>query len=191
MIQSSVNSFGDIVVAGNSSAMNIGDLAFIAMNAVHQAMIAFVGQNVGAKQWDRLKKIILIGCLQVSLLGLACSGFIALFGKQLLSLYTPGEEEVIAYGVLRLNYILPLYFACGLMDTLVAAQRGMGTSLIPMLASVLGICGFRLVWLYTIFAQHRTLEVLYLSYPVSWALTAIVQAIFCTMVYRNLIRKEQ
>lgn len=190
MIQSSVNSFGDIVVAGNSSAMNIGDLAFIAMNAVHQAMIAFVGQNVGGKQWDRLKKIILIGCLQVSLLGIACSGFIALFGKQLLSLYTPGEEEVIAYGVLRLNYILPLYFACGLMDTLVAAQRGMGTSLIPMLASVFGVCGFRLVWLYTIFAQHRTLEVLYLSYPVSWALTAIVQALFCTMVYRNLIKKN-
>ncbi len=190
MIQSSVNSFGDVVVAGNSSAVNIGDLAFIAMNAVHQTMLAFVGQNVGARKWDRLKKIIFTGCFQVVILGFACSGLIALFGEQMLSLYTPGETEVISYGLLRLKYILPLYFACGLMDTLVASQRGMGSSFVPMLSSVIGVCGFRLVWLFTVFASHRTLEVLYLSYPVSWALTAVVQALSCGIVYKKLIKEK-
>ena len=191
LIQSSVNSFGDIVVAGNSSAANIGDLAFIAMNAVHQTMIAFVGQNVGAKKWDRLKKIIYTGCFQVTVLGVACSSVIAMFGHPLLALYTPGEEEVISYGLLRLKYILPLYFACGLMDVLCASQRGMGTSVVPMIASVLGVCGIRIAWIFTVFSSFRTLEVLYLSYPVSWALTAIVQVIFCIMVYKNLIKKEK
>lgn len=189
MVQSSVNGFGDIVVAAKSSAGNIDSFVYTSMNGMAQAMIPFVGQNVGAGNWKRIKKIILTGCLQVTILGIACSSLIAVFKEPLLALYTPGETEVIAYGSLMLRFILPLYFCCGLMDTLVCAQRGMGTSLAPMLAAILGVCGVRLGWIFTVFAAHKSLEVLYLSYPVSWVLTATVQAIFCTVVYKNMMKR--
>lgn len=189
MVQSSVNGFGDIVVAAKSSAGNIDSFVYTSMNGMAQAMIPFVGQNVGAGNWKRIKKIILTGCLQVTILGIACSSLIAVFKEPLLALYTPGETEIIAYGSLMLRFILPLYFCCGLMDTLVCAQRGMGTSLAPMLVAILGVCGVRLGWIFTVFAAHKSLEVLYLSYPVSWVLTATVQAIFCTVVYKNMMKR--
>ena len=191
IIQSSVNSFGSIVIAGDSAAANIGNLSFIAMNAVHQSMITFVGQNVGAGKMERIKKIILTGCFQVTVIGIVSSAILYLFGRHLLSLYVPGEEEVIGYGMLRLKYVMPLYFACGVMDVLVGAQRGMGTSLVPMFASILGVCGIRIGWIFTVFVAMRILETLYLSYPVSWAVTAAIQAVLCCVVYKNLKKKRQ
>ncbi|MBR5152685.1 MAG: MATE family efflux transporter [Clostridia bacterium] len=189
LVQTAVNGFGDAVVAGNAAAGNIGDIVYIVMNAVHQTMITFVGQNVGAGNIKRVKKIILTGCLQVTIIGIFFSIILGAFGRPLLTLYVPGEEEVIAYGITRLWYLLPLYFTCGLMDVLVGAQRGMGTSLVPMFASILGVCGIRIGWILVVFASVHTLESLYLSYPVSWIVTAIIQAILCCWVYKKT--KEQ
>ncbi len=188
IVQSSVNGFGDAVVAGNAAASNIGDLVFVVMNAVHQAMITFVGQNVGAGKLERVKKTILTGCFQVTVIGIFFSALLWVLGNPLLHLYTT-EPEVLGYGILRLKYILPFYFACGIMDVFVGAQRGMGTSLVPMFASILGVCGIRIVWIFTLFASIHTLEMLYLSYPASWVATAFIQGILCIWVYQKL-KKE-
>jgi len=186
IIQSSVNGFGDAVVAGNAAAANIGDLVYVVMNAVHQAMITSVGQNVGAANLQRVKKCIFTGCFQVTVIGILFSAVLGYFGEPLLRLYAPEAEDVIGYGIVRLTYMLPLYFTCGLMDVLVGAQRGMGTSLVPMFASILGVCGIRIGWIFTVFASVHTQEALYLSYPASWVVTAIIQAMLCTWVYKRI-----
>lgn len=145
LIQSSINTFGSIVVAGNSASANIEGFAYTAMNATHQSMLTFVGQHIGAKKISRIKKVISLGCLQVFIIGVISSGLLLLFARPLLSLYAPGREAVINSGVNRLIVILSLYFLCGLMETIVGATRGMGESLKPMIVSILGVCGIRIL----------------------------------------------
>lgn len=190
LIQSSVNSFGDVVVAGNSAAVNIGSLVFAVTGSIHQAMITFVGQNVGAGRRERLKKIMVTGCLQTMVITIGISGLLALFGRQLLELYVPGEEEVISYGLLRLQFMVPAYFIYGIMEVLVGSQRGMGNSFRTMIASILGICIFRVLWIYTVFARIPTLESLYISYPISWILTALGQLVLCRMTYKKTVQNR-
>ncbi len=191
LIQSSINGFGSQAIAGNSAASNVEGFTYIAMNSFHQSMLTFVGQNVGAKKINRLKKIILTGCAQVTIVGIVL-GFVCLFfGNSLLNLYTPGDNEVIAYGLKRMSIILPTYFTCGIMDVIVGALRGMGSSLVPMIVTVVGVCGLRIVWIHTVFEKIPTLECLYTSYPVSWVITAAVNALLCIYIARKLIRKNQ
>jgi len=186
LIQSSVNSFGSAAVAGNSASANIESFSYVAMNAMHQAVTTYVGQNVGAKKLERVKKIIITACVQVTINGISLSGILLIFDHPLLSLYVPGNEEVIALGALRMKYILLTYFICGVMDTLVGALRGMGTSFLPMLASVFGVCVLRVVWVFTVFQKYHTLQSLYISYPISWLITTIIQAVLTVIVLRSL-----
>ena len=189
LIQSSVNSFGSIAMAGNTAAQNLEGFVYTAMNALHQTCISFTGQNYGAKQYKRMGKILLIcqGCVIV--VGVLMGTGVYLAGGTLLKLYSP-DPEVIQYGMLRLSYICTTYALCGMMDVMVGSLRGMGYSIMPMLVSLTGACLFRIVWIMTIFKAHHSLEILYVSYPFSWGLTFAAH-LLCFLVVYGRIRRQK
>lgn len=184
LIQSSVNSFGSIAMAGNTAGVNVEGFVYTAMNAFHQTTVSFTGQNLGARQYKRITRILLECLLMVTVVGVVMGNGAVLFGQQILGLYSQ-DAEVIAYGIHRLEMICTLYCLCGIMDVLCGSLRGMGYGIMPMIVSLLGACVFRVVWIYTIFAWMPTLTVLYLSYPISWALTAAVHVICFLIVKRK------
>ena len=189
LIQSSVNSFGSIAMAGNTAAQNLEGFVYTAMNALHQTCISFTGQNYGAKQYKRMGKILLIcqGCVIV--VGVLMGTGVYLAGGTLLKLSSP-DPEVIQYGMLRLSYICTTYALCGMMDVMVGSLRGMGYSIMPMLVSLTGACLFRIVWIMTIFKAHHSLEILYVSYPISWGLTFAAH-LLCFLVVYGRIRRQK
>ena len=189
LIQSSVNSFGSIAMAGNTAAQNLEGFVYTAMNALHQTCISFTGQNYGAKQYKRMGKILLIcqGCVIV--VGVLMGTGVYLAGGTLLKLYSP-DPEVIQYGMLRLSYICTTYALCGMMDVMVGSLRGMGYAVMPMLVSLTGACLFRIVWIMTIFKAHHSLEILYVSYPISWGLTFAAH-LLCFLVVYGRIRRQK
>lgn len=190
LIQSSVNSFGSVAMAGNSAAANLEGFVYTSMNTFHQTAVSFTGQNYGARQYKRIGRILLYCVIGVTAVGLVMGNFFYLFGHQLLSLYSP-EPEVIAFGLRRLLYICCPYFLCGLMDTMVGTLRGMGYSVMPMLVSLSGACLLRIIWIYTVFRQFRSLEILYISYPFTWLVTLAVHFICFMVVYRKLMKKTE
>jgi len=187
LIQSSVNSFGDVLMSGNAASQNIEGFLYVAMNSFHQTAVNFIGQNVGAKQYSRVKKIVWIclGCVLV--LGAAMGTLICTFGENLLSIYITDSAEAISWGLVRLNIICMFYFLCGLMDVSTGALRGMGASVSPMIISVLGVCGIRIGWIATIFQIPRfhTPQSLYFSYIVSWTITFLIQMFAFMKIYRK------
>lgn len=189
LIQSSVNSFGSIAMAGNTAGSNIEGFVYTSMNSFYQAAISFCGQNYGAKKYKRVGKVLLICEGLVIAVGLIMGNGVYLFGGTLLKLYTT-DAEVIRYGILRMAYICIPYFLCGMMDVIVGALRGIGYSVMPMLVSLTGACLFRVVWIYTVFSRFRTLPCLYISYPISWGLTFAVHLICFMVVYKRLLKKE-
>ena len=178
VIQSAINSFGAIAVAGNSAAANIEGFVYMAMNAFYQATISFTSQNFGAKKKDRINKILFAGQVYVVATGLILGSLAVFFGKELLGIYST-SPEVIAAGMVRLQYICKVYFLCGIMDVFVGALRGIGYSIMPMIVSLLGACGLRLLWLATVFQipQYHTQDIIYLSYPITWGITFTVHAL--------------
>mgnify|MGYP001231953642 FL=1 len=191
LIQSSVNSFGSDVMAGNSAASNIEGFIYVSMNSIYNTALTFTGQNVGAKKYDRINRILVICLLTVLSIGLGM-GFIALIlDEQLLGIYAPNNTEVIKYGIIRLNIIARTYFLCGMMEVMVGMLRGMGKSLMPMIVSVLGVCGTRITWILLIFAQNRDLTMLYVSYPVSWFATFAFHFITFLIIKKRVVAKEK
>ena len=187
IIQSSINSFGKIVMSGNAAAGNIEGFVYVCMNAFSQTAVNFVGQNVGAQRYDRAKKS-LFNCLGCTVaVGLVTSMLAYGFAPQLLSIYITDSAEAVSYGVLRMSVVCFTYVLCGLMDVTTGALRGMGASVVPMIISVLGVCGIRLGWIFTIFQipQFHTPWWLYVSYPVSWAVTFVAQLIAFIHVYKK------
>ena len=188
LIQSSVNSFGSIAMAGNTTAQNIEGFIYTAMNAVYQTNLSFTSQNYGGRKFSRINRITLtcVGVVTVVglVLGLACYGA----GEFLVGIYS-SDPEVIQYGLTRLSVFGMTYFICGIMDTMVGAIRGLGYSILPMCVSLTGACAFRIVWIYTIFQWNRSLMTLYLSYPASWIVTATAHMI-CFIVIRRKLPKE-
>lgn len=189
LIQSSVNSFGSVAMAGNTAGSNIEGFVYTAMNAFHQAAISFSGQNYGARKYKRIKNVLLICELLVLTVGALMGGLAYLFAGSLLRIYTV-DPEVIQYGILRMGIICVPYFLCGMMDVAVGALRGMGYAIMPMLVSLTGACLLRVVWIYTIFQRYHTLKCLYISYPVSWGLTFAVHMVCFLIVYRKLLKKD-
>ena len=187
LIQSSVNSFGDIFMSGNAAAGNIEGFAYVSINAFSQTAVNYVGQNVGARQYKRVGRIVGICLACVVVVGLTVGIIGYSLGEQLLSIYITDSPEAIAYGMIRLSYICLPYFLCGLMDVSTGALRGMGASIAPMVISVLGVCGLRVAWIYTVFQipQFHTPQCLYLSYIVSWSATFLIQIIAFIRIYRR------
>lgn len=188
LIQSSVNSFGAIAMAGNTAAANIEGFVYTSMNAVYQTALSFTSQNFGARKFDRLTRVLLYCLGLVTAVGVVMGGGAVLIGRQLLGIYS-SDPEVIRYGLTRMRYICTLYFLCGLMDTMVGGIRGIGYSIMPMLVSLTGACALRIVWIFTIFVMYRSLDTLYLSYPVTWTITFLAHVV-CYIVVRRKMAKQ-
>lgn len=185
VIQSSVNTFGEIVVAGSAAASNIEGFVYMAMNALHQAAISFTSQNVGAGKHERINKILLTAQFYVIVVGLVMGLTVVAFGEPLLSLYNK-DPEVIAAGMVRLKIIVTLYFLCGMMDVMVGSLRGLGYAIMPMIVSLIGACLLRIVWLAVFFPmeQFHSIEMIYITYPVSWIITFFAHVV-CFLIVRR------
>ena len=185
LIQSSVNSFGSIAMAGNTAAQNIEGFIYNAMVAVYQANLSFTSQNYGAGKFSRINRIMFICSGVVSVVGFSIGVLAYGAGTSLLSIYS-SDPEVIAYGMTRLQIIGLTYFTCGIMDTMVGSIRGIGYSVLPMLVSLTGACLFRIIWIFTIFQWSHTLLTLYISYPASWVLTATAHIVCFFLIRKKL-----
>lgn len=183
LIQSSINTFGYVVIAGNTASSNIEGFVYTSMNAVYQTSLSFTSQNMGAGHFKRVDKVLLECLALVSVVGLLLGNGAYLLGRQLLGIYSP-DPEVITYGLYRMGVVAVTYFLCGIMDVLSGSIRGLGYSILPMIVSLTGACLLRVVWIMTIFQIYHTQFSLYLSYPVSWVLTAVTHLI-CYLVVRK------
>ncbi len=191
LIQSSINSFGDVFISGNSAASNIEGFQYSSMYAFHQTAVNYIGQNVGAKQYDRARRSlrICLGCVLV--LGITMSVLIYSFGPQLLSIYITDSSQAITDGMIRLSIVCVAYALCGMMDVTTGALRGMGSAVAPMLIAILGVCGFRVMWIYTVFQipAFHTPQSIYVSYPISWAVCLIAELTAYRIVYKKHTKK--
>ena len=188
LLQSSVNSFGSIAMAGYTAANNVLGFLYASVNAVTQACMSFTSQNYGAGKYKRMDRV-LLDCLILSV-GIAgvLGGGAYLFGEQLMRVYTQ-DASVIASGLEILAITTVPYFLCGIMDLFPGALRGMGYSAVPMVLSVIGTVGVRILWIYVLFPQHRSLYFLFVSYPASWLLTILMQVVCFSFVRKKCLKK--
>ena len=191
IIQSSINWFDSpTIVAGNTAASNVDGYVYTAQNALYHTALTFVGQNIGAKKYDRVKKAILYSLICVVVVGVVLGMLVFLFGEQLLGIFTD-SSEIIDAGMTRLAIMGTLYFLCGTMEVGSGVLRGLGKSVTSMVISLIGACVLRLAYIYTIFEVFRTTTVLYLSYPISWILTTAVLFLFAFIELNRLKRHDR
>ena len=183
-IQAGVNSFDSLMVKGNSAAANADALIYDAMAAFYMACASFMSQNYGAGKVDRVKKSYLISLAYSFGVGLVLGGTLMLFGRGFLALFTT-EPAVIDAGMKRVSVMAMAYCISAFMDCTIAASRGLGKTVVPTIIVVMGSCVFRVVWVYTIFAQIHTIPSLYLLYPCSWALTAVAEMVYFVGSYKK------
>ena len=197
LIQSSINSFDSAVMAGSGAAANIEGFVYMAMVSLYQAALTFSGQNWGAGRVDRVKRVMWLCLASVAVIGLALGLTVLLFGEPLLSLYLSAgddpalHERIIRAGLTRMSVILPTYWICGMMDTMVGQLRGVGVSFLPMAVSLTGACLLRIVWIFTVFAANPTEQILYLSYPVTWTVTFAAHLVSWFIVSPKLFRDAE
>ena len=189
LIQSSVNSFGAVTVAGNTAAANIEGFVYISMNALYQTSISFTSQNLGAKNYHRIDQTLVRCMCIVTLIGLVLGNGAHLLGNHLLHIYSD-DLEVISFGMQRLSVISVTYCLCGMMDVLAGTIRGLGYSMLPMIVSLIGACVFRIIWIFTVFRVQHTLFILYASYPISWILTILAHFV-CYLIVRKMVFRPQ
>ena len=185
LLQSSVNSFGSTAMAGYTAANNILGFLYASVNAVTQACMSFTSQNYGVGKYKRMDRVLLdCGILSfVIALVLGCGSY--MLGGEILKIYTE-DPEVIRCGVEILSITTVPYFLCGIMDLFPGALRGMGHSGVPMILSIIGTVGTRIVWIFWIFPQHRSLYTLFISYPASWFITIVLQVVCFVFVRRTV-----
>lgn len=193
LIQSSVNLFGEIAMNGNSAAQSIEGFVYVAMNSVYHAAIAFTSQNYGAKNEKNIKKVTKYSLLYVCIVALSLGILIFSLGKPLINIYTKNPDEVsVAY--LRLHFLCLPYFLCGIMDVMVGVLRGLGKSTMPMVVSIVGVCGIRILWILLIFynltdfVNTSDLAYLYVSYPISWIITFLTHLICYFIVSKKVFK---
>lgn len=191
LIQSSVNSFGAAHMSGSAAASSIEGFCYVTMNSFHQTALNFCGQNYGAGDFKRVKRITWVCLMTVAAAGFIVGNISYIFGRELLGIYITDSSEAINYGMERLKFMLVPYFLCGIMDTTTGAMRGIGSSVIPMVITVVGVCVMRIVWIYTVFAmpQYHTFSGLFISYPISWLLTFAALFISFITVMRHKEKK--
>ncbi len=197
MIQSSINTFGAVCVTGNSAAGNLEGFAYVIMNAFYQSAMTFAGQNMGARKYKRINKVFGINILCTIVVGLFIGVIFNVFAEILLSFYSVTEPTAVSFAKIRLFYITFLYFLCGILDVATGVMRGIGSSLAPMIMSVLGVCVLRLVWIYFIFnpmpldpaIMPQRAATLFIIYPISWAITFIAETT-AYFIVRKVRRKK-
>ena len=190
ILQSSVNSLGTAVMEANTAVGNLEGFLYIAQNSFYHAALTFVGQNVGAKQYHRIKKITLLCVFMAFAVGFSIGMLLITFHEPLISIYTSVEDpsEMIELGFSRMKLTSATYFTCGIMEVLTGVLRGMGSSVTPMLMTVFGVCGIRILWAYTIFPLDRSLTTLFAAYPVSWIFTTLMLGVALIFVYKKFMK---
>ena len=188
LIQSSINSFGSIAMAGSTAASNIEGFVWTAMDAFTQSTLSFTGQNFGAKKFHRITKVVWYNLGLVTLVGLVLGIGAYVGGPWLLQIYST-DPEVISYGLERMLLVCAPYAICGVMNVMVGAMRGLGSSLTPMMASIFGVCVLRVVWIYTVFPLDRTFFMLFLSYPVTWLATGLIEVVCFYFIRKRAIAR--
>ena len=188
LLQSSVNSFGSIAMAGYTAANNIFGFLYAATNSITQACMSFTSQNYGVGKLKRMDRVLFNCMILTIVITLLLGGGTYIFGHQLLGIYT-SDAEVIACGIEIFLYTTVTYFLCGLMDLFPGAMRGMGYSFVPMIISIIGTVGLRIVWIFWVFPNNRSLDVLFISYPASWILTIAMQVTCFLFVRKRVFRK--
>lgn len=191
VIQSSVNGFGPVVMAGSAAAASIEGFVWVSMNAFSQGAISFVSQNVGGGKYSRINRIALVTCACAAVTGLVLGNLAYLFGTPLLGIYDP-RPEIIEPGLIRMGLVCGFYFSCGLMDCLVGSIRGMGYAVAPTVVSLLGACGLRILWIATVFQipAYHTEFMLFLSYPISWSITFLAHLVCYFFMRRKFPRED-
>ncbi len=194
LIQSSVNAFGESVVNGVTAASSIEGFVYTSMNAVYHASLSFTSANVAAKKPLNIRKVLLSGLALVSIIGIGMGGSFFIFSKPLISLYTTVPFEMdVAY--LKMHYLCLPYFLCGIMDVVSGSLRGLGYSLVPMIVSIAGVCGIRILWIYLIFrpmtdfTNYQDLNMLFISYPISWIITFLTHLTCYIFVSKKVIKR--
>lgn len=194
VIQSAINSFETAAIAGNTAAGSVDTFSYIAFNAFQATAVAFVAQNYGAKRLDRVRKTFRICILCASLTAIVTGWLLYAFGEPILGFYLPRDADAVAFGMIRLRYICLPYFILALMDVTVGTLRGMGRALLPTVISIVGSCVLRVAWIFTVFAENPTPNVLYLSFPLAWLITflALLAAYFVAIssARRRFLREE-
>lgn len=188
LIQSSVNSFGAIVMAGNAAAVTLEGFVDTSVMAIYQTTLSFTSQNMGAKQYGRINKIFGVSFVMAVGAGFIFGGGTYLFAEKLLKICI-STDEAISYGVTRLGIVTVTYPLCGIMDVGASVLRGMGYSILPTVVVLVGACIFRVAWIMTVFREYHSLVILYLSYPISWTLTSIALTGFYLYVKRRFVEK--
>ncbi len=186
VIQSSINSFGPIVMSGSAASASIEGFVYVAMNSFSVSVLSFVSQNIGAQKFSRINRIILTSFACVAVVGFVLGNVTYLFGKELIRLYDP-RPEILEPGLMRMQLVCGTYFICGLMDCACSILRGLGKSVLPMLVALIGVCGLRLLWIFTVFQipAYHTIRMLFVSYPLSWGVTFVVHLISILIVRRK------
>lgn len=188
VLQSSVNSLGDIAVAGCTAAANIDGWVYIVCNSGYHAALAFVGQNMGARRYENIKKITITSTLCIVVIGLFFGGVLLIAPRAFLSIFTSGSPAVMEAGLSRLYTLLPLYFLCGIMETLSGVLRGMGKSLYTMVVALITSCILRIVWVNTVFLISPTLPTIFCVYPITWALGILAYTVIIIYFSRKLTK---
>ena len=190
IIQSSINSFGAAAIAGNTASGNVDSIIFTCCNSVSQTATTFTSQNLGAGQYKRIRKIY-FNCIGISM-GIAAIFGVALlaFGPQILTVFST-DSEVIDMGLIRLKLFAVTYIINSVLDVTTGQMRGLGKSVIPMIVTMVGVCGLRVLWVFTVFPQYRSMFTLYLSYPVSWLATGIVLVTMYAVTFRKILKRSR
>lgn len=183
LIQSAINSFGASAIAGNTAAANLESFIIMCMNAFYQANLTFTSQNIGGGRYDRINRILATCLAIVVVVGASMGTFICAFGRPLLHIYTQ-DPEVVNFGMMRIMVLCSTYFLYGMTDTIVGSLRGFGYSLVPTAITLIGMCAFRVVWVFTVFQWKHSLSALYVSFPASWA-TSLVAYVICLYIVRK------
>ncbi len=189
-IQSAVNSFGWQAIAGNTAALSLEGIVYVACSSYYYTSISFVGQNHGAGAFERIKKSVLYCALCTFIAGVILGWGCFLTGDKLLGFYNP-DPEVIQWGMIRLRIMFTVYFLCGWMDVVSGSLRGLGHSVKPMLVIMLGVCGLRVAWVLWVLPLSRSMETLFISYPVSWMLVIMINGAMLCWVYRKMLKEQR
>lgn len=186
-IQSSVNSLGSCVMAGNAASQSLEGMATIANGAYYQTSMSFTGQNLGGRKYKRIIQSILICLLYATAFTMLLGGAFIVFGKPLLGLYNP-DPDVIRNGMQRFVIMMSTFFIGAIMDTISGSLRGLGHSVAPTITTIMGACVLRIVWVLTVFPQYRTMHSLMISYPISWILTGGINGLILFFICRKMMR---
>ena len=190
ILQSSINSFGSVVIAGSAAAANVEGIYYVIYRAFYDGTLTFVGQSVGAKRYGDIKRIVRASIIGVLLTATVMSTAGFFFGEHMLKLYIPESQEVLEAAMVRFGMLIVPYFMCGIMDIMTGTLRGMGRSITSAIISLIFACGFRILWISTVFKIFETPRTIYMTYPLSWILTASVGAIFVIITVKKEKRKH-